>query len=242
MKAERNFGDRTTTVFWDNDSILELINGDPLYAPYASCYLAAEKLAMRSDIARYVIMHRYGGLYLDADYTLQKDADSDALATILDALGKRKQLMLPVYRLQVCALMQRMLVGKPFDKTVTNDMIFAPSPGHQIFIEMLDHIAANIKQRWGEIHSLYVLKTSGPLALSAIVHEHKDDIGLVDLKTLLPLISLDPVETIKWRKENNATKELAETIGTQFNYFELFACLSILALIITVIVFLATIK
>lgn len=52
-------------IVWDAAAVLHLAEEDfPWLLP---TYLAYPKLVQRSDIARYMILYRYGGVYLDAD-------------------------------------------------------------------------------------------------------------------------------------------------------------------------------
>jgi mannosyltransferase OCH1-like enzyme len=52
-------------IVWDAATVLQLAQEDfPWVLP---AYLAYPKLVQRSDIARYMILYKYGGVYLDAD-------------------------------------------------------------------------------------------------------------------------------------------------------------------------------
>lgn len=64
-------------VLWDNDSISSMLSqfDSTLY----NFYTKAETFAQKSDIARYVIVYLYGGIYMDTDYSCNKP--------LTDALG-----------------------------------------------------------------------------------------------------------------------------------------------------------
>lgn len=52
-------------VVWDEAAVLDLIQQDfPWFLP---TYLSYPKLVQRSDVMRYLVLYKYGGVYLDAD-------------------------------------------------------------------------------------------------------------------------------------------------------------------------------
>ena len=54
---------------WDEAAVLGLITTD--YPWFLQAYLSYPKLVQRSDVARYMMLHKHGGVYLDADVSLE---------------------------------------------------------------------------------------------------------------------------------------------------------------------------
>lgn len=52
-------------VVWDEASVLNLIQTD--FPWFLSTYRTYPKRVQRSDVSRYMILYKYGGVYLDAD-------------------------------------------------------------------------------------------------------------------------------------------------------------------------------
>lgn len=52
-------------VIWDEAAVLGLMQQDfPWFLP---TYLSYPRLVQRSDVMRYMVLYKYGGVYLDAD-------------------------------------------------------------------------------------------------------------------------------------------------------------------------------
>jgi hypothetical protein len=64
-------------MIWDNDMIKNLLKKYPdIYELYTkNTYNAYEKDSIKSDIARYIIIKEYGGLYFDIGYTCNSSID-----------------------------------------------------------------------------------------------------------------------------------------------------------------------
>lgn len=55
-------------VIWDAKAVRALIEQDfPWFLP---TYLSYPKLVQRSDVTRYMVLYKYGGVYLDADVSV----------------------------------------------------------------------------------------------------------------------------------------------------------------------------
>lgn len=52
-------------VIWDEAAVLLLIQQD--FPWFLDTYLSYPRLVQRSDVSRYMVLYKYGGVYLDAD-------------------------------------------------------------------------------------------------------------------------------------------------------------------------------
>jgi mannosyltransferase OCH1-like enzyme len=55
-------------VIWDEAAVLKLIQDD--FPWFLDTYLSYPRLVQRSDVMRYMVLYKYGGVYLDADVSL----------------------------------------------------------------------------------------------------------------------------------------------------------------------------
>lgn len=61
-------------VIWDEAAVLDLIQQD--FPWFLTTYLSYPKLVQRSDVVRYMVLYKYGGVYLDADVSSRLQSDS----------------------------------------------------------------------------------------------------------------------------------------------------------------------
>lgn len=52
-------------MIWDEAAVLRLIQQD--FPWFLDTYLSYPRLVQRSDVSRYMVLYKYGGVYLDAD-------------------------------------------------------------------------------------------------------------------------------------------------------------------------------
>lgn len=134
--------------WWDRERILDnnlphrdLIEHADQYVPEDSAH------QMRSDIARYGILHRHGGTYMDLDYRHQKPLDK--------ALGRYAGRFLTAWELQ--------------NRWVANGFLHAPRPRHRAMKAMLEAIPGNIVDLAGK--GLRANALTGPKLWTRIVRE-----------------------------------------------------------------------
>lgn len=55
-------------VVWDEAAVLQLMQED--FPWFATTYLSYPRLVQCSDVMRYMVLYKYGGVYLDADVSV----------------------------------------------------------------------------------------------------------------------------------------------------------------------------
>jgi mannosyltransferase OCH1-like enzyme len=55
-------------VIWEEAAVLGLIQQD--FPWFLDTYLSYPRLVQRSDVSRYMVLYKYGGVYLDADVSV----------------------------------------------------------------------------------------------------------------------------------------------------------------------------
>jgi len=68
MRSWKEYNPEWEHIFWDEDMIYELnlVNKE--------AYDAKDNPGFRSDIARYEILNRFGGMYVDTDFECKKNS------------------------------------------------------------------------------------------------------------------------------------------------------------------------
>lgn len=101
----------------------------------------------RADVARYEILHRYGGVYVDCDF---------------EALAPIDELLLGV----------DCFAAWETDGVWINNAILGTVPGHPMFAELIEGLPANVKAHRGKRPNIL----SGPQYLTPIAKRHDIDV------------------------------------------------------------------
>jgi mannosyltransferase OCH1-like enzyme len=131
-------------VLWTESQLEQL----PLH--YGRLYDKSRTYTAKSDIARYEILYRYGGVYRDMDVKCYKP---------LDDLHHMYKLYLPLE-----------YYTKNFDRPVINNGIIGASKGNHIMLKTLVAIAENYEKIWHDFdnENQLGLANYSPNAMSAI--------------------------------------------------------------------------
>ncbi len=150
-------------VLHSNDDLLYLLETD--YPQFLEFYNQATYITEKSDICRYLLMHKYGGVYVDADMVCLKP-----LTALLDSLTQPICMSLEPPAHQFWG---RVLVGSAF---------VASKPGLDIWLELIQFM-----QHYYKPNSFPVL-TTGPIIVDYFLHEHgyKNQIELIDSQYVFP--------------------------------------------------------
>lgn len=57
-------------MLWDEAAVLQLMQDD--FPWFLQTYLSYTRRVQRSDVMRYMVLYKYGGVYLDADVSVQE--------------------------------------------------------------------------------------------------------------------------------------------------------------------------
>lgn len=132
--------------FWNRKMVKDLLFAEPVFEKYKNFYYnVLNKHIQRCDFARYMIMYKYGGLYVDLDIKNMLNVDS--------ILKNREMLLFwePSEH-----------TPWPFGTRVFNG-IFGSIPKHNFWLEFMDYIVANYSTVLG------VLATTGPIILRKFI-------------------------------------------------------------------------
>jgi mannosyltransferase OCH1-like enzyme len=110
----------------------------------------------RSDVARYEILHRYGGVYVDCDF---------------EALQPIDELVMGV----------ECFAAWETDDVWINNAILGAEPGHPLFADLIDGLSANVKTHRGKRPNIL----SGPQYLTPAMRD-RDDVTLFPAEQFYP--------------------------------------------------------
>lgn len=163
--------------FWDKASIEALLHG--FYPELLPKYNRPDAPhAWRADVARYAIVHKFGGMYADSSYEVLQPFDwllQHPTATFM-------------YLLSDHSATQEMIYSN------TNNCWFAATPGHPVMRIIIDEVVA--KPHIRPMNALTVYKTTGPIMLWKVMKrlQGRDDIMPVPTQMLDPTLG-----AISWK-------------------------------------------
>lgn len=138
-------------MFWSDQDNFKIVHDH--YSDMLEVYNKVSPV-QKSDIARYCILHKYGGLYIDIDIYCNKS---------LEPLIKPDKVMLapssPLF-----------IFGK---KSYTNYIMYS-SKNHPFWLSVLNRVKSRGKKKWRISTNYKVSSTTGNLLLNKIVKKHKD--------------------------------------------------------------------
>lgn len=142
-------------VLWTDSQIMDLIK---LYYPsYLNYYLKLNMNIKRADIARYLILARYGGVYVDLDVEFRGH-----VGDLIMPPGPSAALRFVSYRTREFEQSQQPFAGNAF---------FACVPKSAIVRDVLKHALSYRDQKVRETEG--VLKHTGPMGLGEVVAKYQ---------------------------------------------------------------------
>lgn len=145
-------------ILWDNTSMNQLIEND--YPQYKSIYKSFEYNIQRWDAIRYLILYKFGGMYVDFDYESIKPLE-------------------PIVKDQTCCFAEEPeahKLGIPLvaEKYFNNAMMIS-IPNHPFMKKIIDSVFTLNDDNLSANSSDYVLQTTGPWKLIKL-YKTLDDI------------------------------------------------------------------
>ena len=164
-------------MFWSDDDNLNIIQTD-----YPYMLKTYEKMSpiQKSDIARYCVLHKYGGLYVDIDMWSNKS---------FEPLIKENKVML--------APSPPLLFG---NDTYTNYIMYSPQ-NHPFWLHVLNLINKKVNKTYllGKNHK--VASTTGNLLLGNAIKKYKKQITKFKYPDIYNLFCPHNLEKLKQRND-----------------------------------------
>jgi inositol phosphorylceramide mannosyltransferase catalytic subunit len=157
-----------TTIFWNMRRVVQLFENNSDISQYYVMWSKLPHHIQKCDIARYVILHVYGGLYIDLDFRCHKN---------LSPLLNRDLLLVFEAR------------EHSFDGgyvPITNGFM-GSIPEHPFWKDFLNHLTPSINTKYGNVF-LDVLNTTGTRILGKFYVDGKyKNVPTVDTCKILPI-------------------------------------------------------
>lgn len=167
-------------LFWNMERINNLFDIYPEIQKYKLLWNKLQYHIQKCDVARYIILYLYGGVYVDLDYTCFKN-----LSPLLN-----RELLLVYESAEI----------KPKDiKSISNGFMGSISK-HPIWLEWLDFIDLSLHKISNSKNSIFgnVMNTTGPHNFGTFfVNSKYSDIELVDTCDIIPLTYEIPNKIVK---------------------------------------------
>jgi inositol phosphorylceramide mannosyltransferase catalytic subunit len=164
-----------TIMFWNMDKVKKLFDDNPVIAKYKNTWYNLPHHIQKCDMARFIIMYIYGGIYIDLDFMCFKN---------LSPLLNRDLLL-------VFEPPEHSEIWKdPIHARLYNGFI-GSIPKHQFWLEWLDFIVESIKKTSDVMH------TTGPLNFRIFFNQSRyRNVPLINTCDLLPIYLTNNVNYI----------------------------------------------
>ena len=185
--------------FWNKETTEQLLETD--FSDFLNLYYSFPFDVQRWDFIRYLILYRFGGLYVDFDYECLEPLDP-LLENSTCYMGMEPAIN--AYRF-----------NKPF---IVGNALMAAVPGHSYFKHIIKDISAG---EWQNIksQSLQVVESTGPFMTTRVYNTYpkKDEITLLPAELVAPLSADEVLQLI----EGDVTPEMEEKVENAFaiHYF-----------------------
>jgi mannosyltransferase OCH1-like enzyme len=141
-------------MFWDQKKIEDLIKKE--YNWFWDIYSSYEYMIQKIDAAKYFIIDKYGGLYVDMDCESVKPID--------DIIGDFNIVVVKASRSPLEKIMGKLSTGR---EDVYQNGFFAGAAGHQLWVILFDELVKrNYKKGKFDLQPTYIFNTTGPTILT----------------------------------------------------------------------------
>ena len=163
-------------MLWDQVTIEKLLKEYNL--PWLSeLYYSYNIMVQKIDIAKYFILYKYGGIYVDMDMKCIKSLNN--------ILNTDDNIILSHCNSPVPFRLFYGLIGHDISKSVVNNGVIIITPRNDLMMLVLKQAYKDKDSRVKDFNkALYIFKTTGPVCLENAIIEykktHKDNIKILD--------------------------------------------------------------
>jgi len=150
-------------MVWDKQNIENLIHEMKL----GHIYNKYDTMIQKIDIAKYVILLKYGGIYIDMDVKCLEGKSLD------EVLNDDSEIIMSQLLTNASSKIIYLLAGHSMYDDVVNNAIIMTVPNHPILRQVLENIDENdssiLKNTY---YSLYVFYSTGPLCFTKSINQY----------------------------------------------------------------------
>jgi len=157
---------------WDQNSILDLIESS-YNSNIKSLYEKLPKMIQKIDLAKYLILYKYGGVYVDMDMESIQPLDSLVNSSpYSDLFVVELDIACPSNK-KFCLAMWFVTEGKYIKGPTYNNAFLASRPNHPFWIDVITKIPYHIKRKWYQNDIMYIFNSTGPILITSVLRDHK---------------------------------------------------------------------
>jgi mannosyltransferase OCH1-like enzyme len=150
-------------MYWDEKTMQNIIDNDfpQIKQKYDNC-----KMIQKIDIAKYCILYKYGGLYVDLDAECLKPFD--------DFLNNNDLILL---RMDKANIFKKIFLFKNRDYIINNSTL-ASKKNHKFWLLLIDKINnTDFEKKWYHTNFTYIFFTTGPIIIYDAYIEYINNIN-----------------------------------------------------------------
>jgi len=232
-------------MFWDEQKIIKLIYNN--YPHLIKKFNEYPKMIQRIDFAKYIILHHYGGVYIDID--------SECFKPISNLLNDKDVLLVELDM----SLFSKILIYKKIHGYALQNGVMAGAKKNPFWMHCINLLLKeDLNKKYYETELLYVFRTTGPLILTNAYNEYRDKKNI----RIVPHNIVDPLSWCEYEKyecdkkscgnifpdayslhhygsksEHSWTSKTEKTIGLWFCKYDKYLLLICIIIIFTIILY-----
>ena len=171
---------------WNKEKIINLIKN--YYPKYYQLYLDCKYMIQRIDLAKYLIIYHYGGIYIDIDCKPIKSFDN-----FFSKFNDHKLLFVsktPRFNNLENYFVKLVYDFKTDNYFINNGIIISPK-NHHFLKYLLNRIDTYFYKNNDKLYISKIFNTFGPSTFTNLILEHKNDIMILDNKYFEPCYGKD---------------------------------------------------
>jgi len=195
----RKFNPDWEYIFWDKPKMETLIKED--FPDFMETYKSFPHNVQRWDAIRYLILYKYGGLYVDMDY--------ECLKPINDLLAGK-----------ICCLGQEAHIIKD-NNSFAGNAFMASVAGYGFWKEVINEMKTYICNYHSDNKFYVVMHTTGPFMITRVYKSYANnaEIYMIPAKYVAPLSKPEALGVIKKRENPNFTIKEKISNAYAIHYF-----------------------
>ncbi|MFV0396697.1 MAG: glycosyltransferase family 32 protein [Bacteroidales bacterium] len=186
--------------FWNKATIDSFLESE--FPEFEPIYRAYPYNVQRWDAIRYLILYRYGGLYVDMDY--------ECLESIAPLLGSST----------CCMGLEPVMNARRYNKPyIVGNAFMACIPGHGYFKSLIESLIEECEIQWNTNKAFQIIESTGPFFTTRVYDKYpnREDIVLLSDDLVAPLT----MEEVRQMISGDVTSEIEERVEKAFaiHYF-----------------------
>jgi len=221
---------------WDQKKIEQLI--EESYPDVYETYTKLPRMIQKIDFAKYIILHKYGGVYVDMDMKslkclddlFEKYPDKDLFAAELDIGCTSK------WCLSIWVATESKYVNGP----LYNNAFFACIPEHKFWKDVINEVSHNRHRKWYQTFTQHLLNSTGPMMITHVLRSKNHDFQSLPTEMFEPRRRCDFAQAYAIHYFSNSWMSPGMKVITYLYYHPWIIISSVFIILITIFTLKAT--